>query len=67
MASAAILAYLPEIGELPHKKLAALVGVATFADDVVKGAAPDLFEAAEPPSGTLCTWRRWRPRDQILR
>ena len=31
--SAAIIAYLPEIGTLPHKKLAALVGVAPFAAD----------------------------------
>ncbi len=31
--SAAILAYLPEIGRISHKKLAALVGVAPFAAD----------------------------------
>ena len=35
--SAAIIAYLPEIGTFPHKKLAALVGVAPFAADSGNG------------------------------
>ena len=60
--SLTLLAYLPELGTLDRRQVAALVGVAPFNRD--SGTLPRQtyrLGADAPGSVQSCTWGRWRP------
>ena len=63
--SLSLLAYLPELGTLNRKRIAALVGVAPFNRDSGPVGANAVSGAAEPGCERCSTWVRWSPVDTI--
>ena len=60
--SLTLLAYLPELGTLDRRQVAALVGVAPFNRDSGTLREADVpFGVDAPGSVQSCTWGRWRP------
>ena len=60
--SLALLAYLPELGTLDRRQIAALVGVAPFNRDSGTLRGENVPSGADAPAYALsCTWERWWP------
>jgi transposase len=53
-----LISALPELGELNRQEIAALVGVAPFADDSGKNPVPDTSKGGGPMCDPRCTWQR---------
>ena len=57
--SLTLLAYLPELGTLDRRKIAALVGVAPFNRTAAPCGANAPYGVDAPESAQSCTWERW--------
>ena len=55
-----LLSDLPELGQLDHKKIAALVGVAPFNDDSGRRRGQRRIKGGAPMCGRRSTWQPWQ-------
>ena len=64
--SLALLAYLPELGTLDRRQIAALVGVAPYNRYSVAPCGANAPSGVDVPGSVLpCTWERWWPAASI--
>ena len=60
VASASLLAFLPELGQLDEKEIASLAGLAPITQTAASIAAGGTSPRAGPRCVGRCTWRWWR-------